>query len=639
MPQKQQKRQPQSPIATAPQAAPPQDEDLRRDVEAEAIRIVQNEKTQWEYSYCYVTPTVAFVMREVIRQCRKNYWGVFDEPVDSKTGREKVWQHVSKAFVDFFIKNVDLDTKDISFVAKHPDAVALTAVIRSRIHAALDEMGFGALLDMTERQIAIDGTAVWETAEVNGKPKVRYVDILNCYIDPAVESIAEAELFTERFVPSVWEFKRMAKKGGWINWEKVTGSTMVNRWDGQLNVAAQTSSSTNIPLVEVYRTRGLISLFIFTGNREDRETFVPGEVICSYSNGAWQYHYAERRKDNADKGYVEFWATRVHGRWYGEGYCERLIQYQLASNIISNTRLNRAYVTQLGLFQIRDGSGITPQMVAKLAANGSVKVKTIGEDIAPLDMPTGLDDSVKLEEYLYSWAQRVTGAYDSSTGDPLPASTPATNAAIQSQAAKSQFSFIRDGIGEALQLWVTRDLAPIVFSKIKVGDIVRVTGDPDAVKSVRELYVNKQVADIVDQFNKDGVFVDPDQVAREHQRLLAKRAAMGKDEFIKLDEVPDVFSYDCQVLVTNEEMDKGVMLSNLVTMLPAAPQYAQEIIQQVFDLMGFTFTPPQQVAPPQNQPQAQGMQPQQQPPPQGAPQAAPTQNPQALLTAANTMQR
>src|SRR6185295_8367226 len=116
------------------------------ELEAQAVSILVREKTLWEQSYAFITEKVAFNMRNLIRQCRKNYWGVFDEPIDNQTGRRKIWPPLTESIVEAVVKNIDLDTKDVNFRAKKPSAVALTHVVRSIVRHGLDELGFGELL-------------------------------------------------------------------------------------------------------------------------------------------------------------------------------------------------------------------------------------------------------------------------------------------------------------------------------------------------------------------------------------------------------------------------------------------------------------------------------------------------------------
>jgi len=60
------------------------------DIERAALSLVSNEKVGWETATAFVTEKVAFNMRNLIRQLRRNYWGVFEQPVDPQTGRKKI---------------------------------------------------------------------------------------------------------------------------------------------------------------------------------------------------------------------------------------------------------------------------------------------------------------------------------------------------------------------------------------------------------------------------------------------------------------------------------------------------------------------------------------------------------------------
>ena len=130
----------QSPIATA------------------AISLIKNEKAAWDTATAFVTERVAFQMRNLIRTLRRNYYGIFEEPTDPNTGRKKIWAPLTEYLVEAAVKNIDLDTKDINLRAKTAEAQPLTIVLRAALYQGLDKLGFGELLDMSERQLAIDGT-------------------------------------------------------------------------------------------------------------------------------------------------------------------------------------------------------------------------------------------------------------------------------------------------------------------------------------------------------------------------------------------------------------------------------------------------------------------------------------------------
>lgn len=587
------------------------------ELEAKAVGLVAQEKTTWETGTAFITERVAFQMRNLIRQCRKNYYGVFDEQVDPITNRKKIWVPLTESMVESVVKNIDLDTKDINFRAKNPDAVGLTSVVRNVTKHELDRINFGEMLDVSLRSLAIDGTTVWHTGkkkDENGKmvADVRIVDLLNFYIDPTASSIQEAEAVIERILVPEDEFKRLAKQNKWVNVSKVKGTTQITRNDGDFIFNANTIGQT--PLVEIYKRCGKTPKDIITGKQSDKDDLIPAYIYCAGNSGKFIFLGAEETE--ALKPYEEAWYTRVPGRWYGKGVAEKLLMLQVWMNTVVNIRVNRAYVAQLGIFKIRKGAGITPQMISRLASNGAILVND-QQDIEQLVMQEASQASYTDEGTIYNWSERVTAAFEVVTGEGLPASTTATAVGVQSRGAASQFTLIKEGFGMFLQRWLKRHFIPITFKSIKKSEIVRITGDADSLRTFDEGMVNEILAQAI--ANAPGI-VDPQQVEIERQRLLAQMQAKGKDRFINMDKSLNPTDYDVEVYITNEEFDQAVVVDKLINMLQIAPEYRESIVRSALDLMGLDFVKP---TPQPVQPQAPGA--------QNSPQTL-----QQMITGANT---
>lgn len=585
---------------------------IKRDViEREAIGLVKSEKTAWETSLAFVTDKIAFNMREVIRTCRKNYWGVFDSEIDPTTGRKKIWVPLTESLVESVVKNIDLDTKDLQFKAKRPESTGLTGLVRSIVKVRLDRLGFGEKLDELERTLAIDGTAVWSTEDIDGI-SVQLVDLLNFYIDPTASSIADAGSVIERIVIPKPTFEKLARDNGWINADKVQGTKTISKTDADFTSTGLTGDT---EYVELFRRRGWMPKSLLTGEQD--QTSVPGEIVCSATKGSWMVHSITKRKDNKLKGYEECWYTRVPGRWYGKGISEKLLMLQGWMNTIVNIRINRSYVSQLGLFKIRQGSGITPQMISRLGANGAILVQSM-QDIEQMVIQEASASSYKDEDTIMGWGRQVTAAFEAVTGETMPSSTTATIGAIQNRNALSQFVLIKEGIGMFLQRWIKNYALPIIMKSVTRNEVYRYF--PDRLQEYDAMQVNNLMYQALEQANTQGLFVDPMQVELERQAALARLQQMGEQRFVDLQDNINWTDYDVEVQVTNEDVDKGVLMQNLLTALQAAPEYKQPILEQVFDLMGIgPFK-----APPM--------------PPMGmVPPTAPgEQNPQELMTQANT---
>lgn len=599
------------------------------DIEAKAIEIVRLEKSQWEDATAFVTDRVAFRMRELVKIFRKNYWGIFDKPKDEQTGRDKTWIPLTESTVDSVLKNIDLDAKDINLRAKKPSAVGLTAIVRSFVMNFLDSIFFGEILDEFERNLCIDGTAVWKTYEEydkHGKKKlcVVPVDLLNFYIDPTAHSIQETNAVIERALMTPDEVRGMS---GWINTEDVQGIYGLSMNEPDLR---GTQYGGRVKMVEIFERWGLMPKSLITGRETDKESYVEGHIVISNVDNGARLHLIEENKKKL-KPYEEAWYTRIHGRWYGRGIAEKVMMLQLWMNTIVNIRITRSYVSQLGIFKIRKGSGITPQMLSRLAVNGALSVNN-PDDITQMVLQDASQASYTDENVVNDWAAKVTSSFEAITGEPLPASTPATSAVIQTRQANSQFVFVKKGVGLFLQRWMERHVLPFIEKQMTAETVVRVTGEIDELRQLDEHMANELLYKKLSQMNENGEFFDVQRVEEERQRILDRLSRSGEDRFVELADKVDLSEYDVQVYITNEEVDKAVLVQNLVSVLQTIPNIPglnidpTTVMRQIFDLMGldsgqFKSRQMQTAGAPQGQPS----------------QPLPAATEQSIVTMANTM--
>lgn len=590
---------------------------------ATAIGIVRGEKQRWEVATAFVTDRVSFKMRQLIRILRKNYYGIFDTPVDQYTNLEKTWYPLTEINVEAVIKNIDLDQKDINFRALTPDGFGITDITRHAVKNKLSSMYFGQKLDDFERALAIDGTAVWKTYEEQGKLIVKLVDLLNIYIDPTSPSIQEAYRFTERTLMFPEEIQGMT---GWLNTADVGYNVPegLPRTDPYwMNRATQVQS--NIKLLDVYELWGQIPLSLITGNPSDSTKEVQGHIVVSGidSPGTERVHLIERndkvdKEGNSLKPYEECWYTRVPNRWYGRGVAEKLLTLQIYANIVFNVRINRSRISQLGIFKMKKGSGVTPQMLARLPSNGVVVLNNL-EDLEQMEVQEVGESSYKDEETINTISERLTSAFQVATGENLPASVSATEAAQQASAVKSGFALIKDSIGGFLERWMDRHALKIIAKELTVGEIVRITSDDDTYKELVDRVTIFKAKEALDASFAKGYLPSPPEI---QQAMEAAREKLSKgDMFVKLVKNIIADELETQMYVTNEEMDVSVTVQNLLQEIQFAPQYADQIIDMANDLMGLSpfKKPPQQPMQPGAPGQPQQGQPQQGPP--GAPQA------------------
>lgn len=601
----------------------------REEIEQAAIALTQSEVNEWQDATAFVTEDIAYNMRNMVRTFRKNYFGIFDKPFDSMSGRKKTWVPLTESTVDAVRKNIDLDTKDINFRAKRREAIGLTQLVRDLVRVRLDQMHFGEILDRLITNTAIDGTGVWKTYITNtgGKKavQVRWVDTLNIFIDPVAESIQDATII-ER---AALEPDQIQMMDGWENTSDMFGSDQVSRNEKDL------SGTTGVDLIGVYERWGLAPKSWITGNADDTELVQTQIVVSGLDDGnsGPRVHLLKENKQKDSDGmiikpYEEFWYSRVPGRWYGRGPAEKVMFLQVWLNTLVNIRINRSYVSQLGIFKVRKGSGITPQMMSGLTANGVVVLNNM-DDLQQLPVQEASQASYNDEEVVKQWARQVTSTFESAVGEQLPATTPATNAIIQSRASQSQFFLVKEGCGLFLQRWMKRHFIPLYAQTLTTKEITRITGESNELREMDKRVANKLVEKKAKALLAEGRTVDPQSLIKERNRIMEKLATQGGDRFINLMEKPDLTDYDVQVFVTNEEFDKGVMAQNLtnvfqtVAAVPGTGVEPAMVLDTIYDLMGLNMSQYQSSEPaPQPQPVPQGAV---QAPAVAAPAAAPSQ--------------
>lgn len=561
---------------------------IKNKIEKEAIAIVEREKTNWEDAVSFITPKVGFRMRELIRICRKNYWGVFDSPIDKNTGREKIWIGLIMSTIETWLKNIDMDQKDVGFIARNNKGYDITEITRLVVKDYLDRIYFGETIDADERTVLIDGTVVWKTWESSsgGKPVMnrKTIDLLNIYIDPTEENIQTAYRFTERGLLLPEQIEAM---DGWWNTEDLSGSQTINKVDGprRSNFGTRTTGEFR----DIWEMWGKIPKWMITGDikAEDAKSEIDGHIVVSgFEAGGVVCHLVEEntRKDkfgNVIKPYEEWRACKIAGRWYGLGIAERLLALQEYLNTIVNIRINRSYVSQLGLFKIKKGKGITPKILSNLPANGAIQVTDM-DDIQQFSVDEASESSYKDEEVIKYWTQQVSSAYPISSGEVMPASTSATAVSTANANSKSAYTMFKESTGAFLERWIDRGALPIIAKTITNGDLIKLSSDDESYKNlVESIAINTAIQ----KLEKENLVPSIEEVNKEIdfeiQRLMKKPQLIIKN-------VQEIIAegLDTKVKITNEDLDTGATIQNLINMMGIAPEYKGGIIKQIYDLMG-----------------------------------------------------
>lgn len=593
----------------------------QKEAQKRLLSLVVEEIEKYEKAQYWITDKVAFNMREMLKQFRKNYWGVYDDPIDRVTKKAKLWVPLTQMLVDAVRKNVDLDPKDVRFRSTNVKSSHMTHLVRGYVHRWLSRNYFNHTLDQTTFTMSVDGTDVWKTYFQDGKIVRKDVDLLNVYIDPTADSIQDAYRFTERILMTEGEAQAM----DWENTDKFAV-------DEELEKEGDSTAKKQGKFGDAYESWGLYPKWlVLAANGKDYsdEDMAEAEshiVISGIDTGKVLFHLAEENttKDNEGniiKPYEEAWYSKVPGRWYGKGIAETVMPMQEWINTVVNLRIKKNTVAQLGLLKIRRGSKVTQQMLQNLVSKGVIEVANM-DDIDNMRVDEAGQSSYQDEQTARGWAQDVTSVFDASLGD-LPASTSATGAVIQDRQQKSAFALVTESNEYFIQRWMDRHFLPNIPKMMKRNGMVTFFKDFDDIKQVRE---NVIATLAMEQLAKRKTLPTEQELEEALQRA-ERKLENQKDLFIEIVEDIIAEGLETEVFMTNAEIDVAVTVRNLLELrngLP--PDVVQDMTAEAMDLLGLRV--PQSLRTPP--------QPQQEQLPQGAaPQGQPTE--QSLVTEANTI--
>lgn len=592
------------------------------------IGLVKDEVAKYDKAQFWVTEKVAFNMREMIKEFRKNYWGVYTDPNDAVTGKEKVWVPLTRLLCDAVRKGVDTDPKDIRFRAKRPKMTDITHVTRGYVKEWMSDIYLNHALDQMTTTLSIDGTQVWKTHWDGTNIVRRDVDILNVFIDSTSDSIQSAYRFTERVLMDKGEVASM-------DWE----NTKEFKVDSDLRREHDNESRRMGMFGDVYECWGKFPTKLIKAANgedfdEDDESEIEAQVVISgLETNHILFHLAKENthKDkmgNIIKPYEECWYLKIPGFWYGVSVAWTVMQLQYWINTTINLRINKNTIAQLGLLKIRKGSGVTQQMLKQLIANGVIELNDPALDLENFRVDESGQSSYEDEKTAKSWAQEVTSIFDVNIGE-MAASTSATGAVLQDRQANSAFTLVHETIEGFVQRWMDRHVLPNIPKMIKKKGYVTLFKEFDDIKRIRQRVVSNIAMDALNEMLDSGQIPSEQNLLQELQRAERSLESDG-DLFIKVMDEIIAESLDTEVFMTSAEIDVSVTVKNLMELRNGMPpEVAAEMTAEALDLLGL------QVPTALRNPLPQPGQPM--PGQPGQPGQSPMPTEQSLSTAANTM--
>ena len=558
-------------------------------------------KSRWESGIVNITGEVQQNIFSIIKQARKNYFSIYTQKRDPITNRKKLFFPLTKSIVESVVKNIDLDTRDIQVRGKSSDGIGPAIIVRHIIRNWMHEADFGRFLNKLIRFSAIDGTVIVkvikEKTDSGNKPVVMIPDILNILFDPSDENITHGLL--ERHIKPIDEFKRLAKEKKWKGFEDVKG-TKTNFVFNE-NIAGLSQMESDTPYVTLWEFFGKLEQNVidkFNGKEVAPEKInnpdiVNGHIIFVIQDKGGKTTENILFAEKTDRfPYKIFRYRDVHGRAHGEGVGEILLDLQTYLNETLNIRANTNRLKHMGLFKMRKGQGITPEILSSMITGGIIPVNR-QDDIVELRQSDQLQSSYTDEQVIFNWAQRATGSFEISTGEAPNASQPATSSLIADRGASAGFALSREELGMFLNKLFEDLIWPILNESLNEGEIVRITGDQNDLRVLDKAVVDAMVAKEQEKFFKvSGRFAREEEVAEFTNKIKIRFEKLGPQRYFKIVKESFNTQFNIEFFVTNEAFNKNVDIRNLLDLTQIltnfeSPLNIQSISKKIIDLMGF----------------------------------------------------
>jgi len=533
-------------------------------IEEQVISTIKSFITQTENLQTFVTPEVSYNMREVIKKCRRNYYGIFEDSAVDHLGQEKIWSHITQSIVEAEVKNTDVDPKDVDTESDVPSKNGIAALIRVLLRRWMRQAEFGGEMDDDLRNRAIDGHIIrkavekYDTELKQSMISTREVDLLRVFIDGNAKSLHSSP-FAEQAILSVPEIMRDYKS--WINLKYLQGKSQVRNFSTDWT---QTNYASPVPMAEIYEYHADIPTWWVDGKEDSWDgSYKLGMVIMSNIYDSPVVHKVMFNMKGR-KPYEESRLIKVPNRYIGMGRAEQIFGYQLYFNILFNTRRVNQLLSANQLFTFRKGVGITAQMLAKIMTGGAIP-RIDADDVTRLDTRDySFMDSINEQRSLTDDVQRLTDQNDVALGGQLPSSTPATIGVLQERSQGRGSELKKESFGRYLENLFNRHIIPSLKKNLKKGDVLSIKEDPSLLRKLDECMVNYYVNTELLKEYEQGNYIMPEQIEMEKQRLTQMFASMGQQRWTEImDEYLDTNEVAVTVNVSEEFTDKNAKMKAL----------------------------------------------------------------------------
>lgn len=497
-------------------------------------------------------------------------------------GREKPFFNIVTAAVNIWYRATDIDRKDIRFVPQTNSSVVLAFAANVLLQKWMDENNFGQFLNDWGRSLARNGSSVIRSVDNDKGFSLKVEPWSRMIVDP-IEFDPNPKIKVMELTPGQLQ-KRVQTNGYDKDAVKDLIATHAER--SERKTIGRQNRDNRDGYIKLYEIHGELQKSLLTNKEDDAAEYVQQMHVISFVGSQ------DGRRKNDFKDFTLFEGLekvdphmitsliKEDGRTLAIGAVEHLFNAQwMANHTVKNTKDVLDLSSRL-IFQTADEKFLARNVLTEIET-GDIFVHKDNMPITRIanDKP----DVAALMNFQQMWQNlgtEITSTPDALRGNTMPSGTPFSLGAFLGGQANSLFEIMTENKGLHVEQMMRKFVIPNLKKQLKNADEISGILDDAGVTEIDAIYIPKEAVRRFNERSTEQILngETPDVFDREIEEAGIRESLgqLGNKRFFKPDELgkktwsellSDFQWENIKVEVTNENVDKGVILQTLSSVL------------------------------------------------------------------------
>lgn len=485
-------------------------------------------------------------------------------------GRRKPFYNINGRLLNKQRTAEDIDTKDIQLTTTKPDHYAKSLLMTVANKKWMKKVNFAKTLNEMTKKRGEHGGVLVKKVMKDGILDIDVIDLTKIITDP---TDIESGVKIDPQVYNIAELLEMKKTAGWG----------MGEFEGSIEESINTlkknnrENGENTEYITVYVVDGVLPRTFVDPEADELDFSNQMHVITLDNNGGDVGQgvtlFSAERKENVYK-YLPY--LLLSDRSLGMGVVEASFEAQESINEAKINERNALDIASRAIFQQPEGASTARNIYTDMV-DGDFLEYTSGPAGLLNATPSSLGYHKNVIEDWKGQISDQSSVLDANTGN-MPASTTFRGMALQNQEANSVFELRREEMGIFIREIYTDWVIPFLKKWVKKQEFIEGELSSTEMQRVLEDYAYKKARTEVDSKYFDGAYNDLPAGQKFAQMSLDTEIQkdlimqdLPKDKlWLKSgDKYLDGVEFDLDILITGEQRDKQVFVSNKVDLFNA----------------------------------------------------------------------